>query len=56
MAAGDYKVYDHRGKLLTGKTAVDRETAVKVLRDAGENAGPGQAPVLVRKSQEKTPG
>ncbi len=43
-----YKVYDSAGKLLSGKTPVDRETAVRVLREAGESAGPGQAPSLVR--------
>ncbi|MCL4836420.1 MAG: hypothetical protein KJ058_00455 [Thermoanaerobaculia bacterium] len=48
-----YKVYDSAGKLLSGRSPVDRETAVRVLREAGESAGPGQAPSLVRVDREK---
>ena len=51
--AGDYRVYDHNGKSLTGKDSVDREAATRAFNEAKLKAGRGETPVLVRKGQEK---
>lgn len=54
--AGDYRVYDHKGKSLTGKDTVDRQTATRLFSEAKRKAGRGEAPTMIRKGQEKEPG
>jgi hypothetical protein len=53
--ADAYKVYDHKGKSLTGRDAVDRETAERIYSAERERTRgrPGEKPTLVRVGQEK---
>lgn len=55
--AGDYRVYDHKGKSLTGKDSVDRQTATRLFNEEKrKQAGRrGSTPTIVRKGQEKEP-
>lgn len=54
--AGDYRVYDAKGKSLSGKDTVDSETARKLYmqeRERTRGQGPGSRPSIVRQRQEK---
>lgn len=53
--AGDYRVYDHKGKSLTGKDGVDRQTAQRVYeQQRGKTRDrTGEKPTMVRKGQDK---
>jgi len=51
--ADTYKVFDKDGKVLTGKSAVDRETARKAFDEAQRAAGPGEGPTMTKVGQDK---
>lgn len=54
--AGEYRVYDHTGKSLTGKDKVDRETARRVfMEEKQRRRGEQRPPVMVRDGQSKEP-
>lgn len=53
--AGEYRVYDGKGKSLTGKDTVDRQTAQRIYMEHREKTRgrTGEKPTMVRHGQDK---